>query len=316
MTMHKMFPEVGHENDGRVDLSYEDAQDWILLEGAQSMADHHPAELLGDDEAGPFFFLSSSEPRDEELHRVPAHGHDADSWRMTVQGTTNMGREAYSAGDFRFQDGGAPYAADNATWGPDGGYGIVMFADRRGFPVRPVQAEHVEETARQQEIIADILEVEVESPLAYPPAIATTFGGTERAHLNESFVSAETWDEVTAGVRMAAGVLGDPECGPVVLMIDATPGSTAIPALRLDTEVLHVVVEGTASSDREQAVGNLWFHRPGVDAPAITAGVAGLQSVAVVADRRAVGGMISADSAWSDAVISITSSLTAQLAVA
>ena len=66
-----------------------------------------------------------------------AHAHASDNWRISVRGTTNMGRDTYEQGQFRFHDGGVPYASDNFAWGPDGGYGIIMFADRRGFAIRP-----------------------------------------------------------------------------------------------------------------------------------------------------------------------------------
>ena len=69
-----------------------------------------------------------------------SHSHPSDNWRISVRGTTNMGRDTYAQGQFRFHDGGVPYASDNFAWGPDGGYGIIMFADRRGFAIKPVKA--------------------------------------------------------------------------------------------------------------------------------------------------------------------------------
>ena len=73
-----------------------------------------------------------------------AHAHASDNWRISVRGTTNMGRDTYEQGQFRFHDGGVPYASDNFAWGPEGGYGIIVFADRRGFAIRPVKAEIAE----------------------------------------------------------------------------------------------------------------------------------------------------------------------------
>ena len=47
-----------------------------------------------------------------------AHPHASDDWRISVRGTTNMGRDAYEQGQFRFHDGGVPYASDDFAWGP------------------------------------------------------------------------------------------------------------------------------------------------------------------------------------------------------
>jgi len=90
--------------------------------------------MIGDDDCGPFVALSYVEPTSEQMPLSFAHAHASDNWRISVRGTTNMGRDAYEQGQFRFHDGGVPYASDNFAWGPDGGYGIIMFADRRGLP--------------------------------------------------------------------------------------------------------------------------------------------------------------------------------------
>jgi len=68
-----------------------------------------------------------------------------------------MGRDTYEQGQFRFHDGGGPYASDNFAWGPDGGYGIIMFADRRGFAIRPVKAEIAEQVEPEQELMGAAL---------------------------------------------------------------------------------------------------------------------------------------------------------------
>src|SRR5205823_252902 len=77
-------------------------------------------------------------------HPIPtgtAHGHDSDSWRMSLLGESHMGTATYGPGEFRFQQGGKPYGKDDFAAGPNGGYHLVMFADRRGFRTRPVKKE-------------------------------------------------------------------------------------------------------------------------------------------------------------------------------
>jgi len=89
--------------------------------------------MVGDECCGPFVALSYVEPTDVQMPLCFAHAHASDNWRISVRGTTNMGRDTYEHGQFRFHDGGVPYASDNFAWGPEGGYGIIVFADRRGF---------------------------------------------------------------------------------------------------------------------------------------------------------------------------------------
>jgi hypothetical protein len=46
-----------------------------------------------------------------------------------------MGPARYGPGEFRFQQGWKPYGADGVAAGPDGGWTVLMFADRRGVRV-------------------------------------------------------------------------------------------------------------------------------------------------------------------------------------
>src|SRR5919112_1315415 len=89
--------------------------------------------------ASMYRILSVTPPADQ-MPLSFAHAHASDNWRISVRGTTNMGRDAYAQGQWRFHDGGVPYASDNFAWGPEGGYGIIVFADRRGFAIEPVKA--------------------------------------------------------------------------------------------------------------------------------------------------------------------------------
>jgi hypothetical protein len=125
--------------DGHVDATYTDRTGWAEDLGATILG-----IMVGDDRCGPFIVLSYVEPTEEQMPLSFAHAHASDNWRISVRGTTNMGRDTYEQGQFRFHDGGVPYASDNFAWGPDGGYGIIMFADRRGFAIRPVKAEIAE----------------------------------------------------------------------------------------------------------------------------------------------------------------------------
>ena len=270
--------------DGHVDLTYRDRSGWSDSLGATILG-----IMAGDDHCGPFIVLSYVEPSEEQMPLSFAHAHASDNWRISVRGTTNMGRDTYEHGQFRFHDGGVPYASDNFAWGPDGGYGIIMFADRRGFAIRPVKAEIAEVVSPQQEAAGAALGIDMQDPCPGAPAIATTMGLTERSHLDGGFDRSGDWDEIAPGVRMAAGVAGEPECGPVLVFLDCAPGTEVLPTHSLGTETVVAPVSGSiAAGGITLSQGDVRVEEPEVEHRALVAGADGAQVVVIFADRRAV----------------------------
>ncbi len=270
--------------DGHVDATYTDRTGWSENMGATILP-----IMVGDDHCGPFIVLSYVEPSEEKMPLSFAHAHSSDNWRLSVQGTTNMGRDTYEQGQFRFHDGGVPYASDNFAWGPDGGYGIIMFADRRGFAIRPVKAEIAEWVMPEQEAAGAVLGIDVQDPCPGAPAIATTMGPTSRAHLDGGFETSEEWDEIAPGIRMAAGIAGEPTCGPVLVFLDCAAGAEAVPARSIDSEAIVVPVSGSIAADGATlSQGDVRVEEAGVDHPALVAGPDGAQLVVIFADRRAL----------------------------
>ena len=270
--------------DGHVDADYTDRSGWVDDLGATILP-----MMLGDEQCGPFVVLSYVEPMDEQMPLSFAHAHASDNWRISVRGTTNMGKDAYEQGQFRFHDGGKPYASDNFAWGPDGGYGIIMFADRRGFAIRPVKPEIAAKVTPQQEMAGEMLGIDMQDPCPGAPAIATTMGGTERAHLDGGFDRSEEWDEIAPGVRMAVGLLGEPTCGPVLVFLDCAAGAEALPTRSIGTETIIAPVSGSVETGPDTlAQGNVRVEEADVEHPALVAGADGVQLVVLVADRRAL----------------------------
>jgi hypothetical protein len=270
--------------DGHVDLDYENRAGWAEDLGATVLG-----VLLGDEHCGPFVALSYVAPCEDQMPLSFAHAHASDNWRISVRGTTNMGRDAYTQGQWRFHDGGVPYASDNFAWGPDGGYGIIAFADRRGFAIEPVKASIAEKVAPQQEMTGKLLGIDMQSPCPGAPAIATTMGLTERAHLDGGFESASGWDEIAPGVRMSAGIAGDRDAGPVLVFLDCAAGTEAMGPHTLATETLIAPVTGSVvSGGATLAQGEVRLEEADVDQPALVAGPEGAQLVLLVGDRRAL----------------------------
>jgi hypothetical protein len=270
--------------DGHVDASFTDRSGWSEGMGATLLA-----MMVGDDRCGPFVVLSHVEPSDEQMPLSFAHAHASDNWRISVRGTTNMGRDTYEQGQFRFHDGGVPYASDNFAWGPDGGFGIIMFADRRGFAIRPVKAEIAEQVTPQQEATGAALGIDMRDPCPGAPAIATTMGLTKRAHLDGGFDTSKKWDEIAPGVRMAAGLAGEPTCGPVLVFLDCAAGAAAVPTRAIGSETIVAPVSGSITVAGDTLTqGDVRVEDAGVDHPALVAGPDGAQLVVIFADRRAL----------------------------
>ena len=96
--------------------------------------------LMGDEKCGPMVYLVALPPgvNPEETQGI-AHGHASNTLRMSVLGVQPMGPARYGPGEFRFQQGYVPYGPDGIAAGPDGGWTLLMFADRRGARMRPVK---------------------------------------------------------------------------------------------------------------------------------------------------------------------------------
>jgi len=167
-----------------------------------------------------------------------------------------MGRDAYEQGQFRFHDGGVPYASDNFAWGPDGGYGIIMFAER----VTP-----------EQEASGAFLGIDMQDPGPGAPAIARTLGPTTGAHLDGGFDGSATWDEIAPGVRMAAGLAGEPTCGPVLAFLDCAAGTEAVPARSISTETIVAPVSGSIDAGTTLTQGDVRVEESDVEQPALVA---------------------------------------------
>jgi hypothetical protein len=277
--------------DGHVDLTYTDRGGWFDDMGATILP-----IMVGDDQCGPFVVLSYVAPSDEQMPLSFAHAHASDNWRISVRGTTNMGRDTYTQGQFRFHDGGVPYASDNFAWGPDGGYGIIMFADRRGFAIRPVKESIAAKIGPQQAAAGAGLGIDMQDPCPGAPAIATTMGPTERAHLDGGFDRAGTWSEISPGVRMAAGLAGEPTRGPVLVFLDCDAGCEALPAHSVGTEMIVAPVSGSVeAAGVVLAQGDVRVEEAGAEHPAFVAGPDGAQVVVIVADRRALRAALDID---------------------
>lgn len=129
----------------------------------------------------------------------------------------------------------------------------------------------------------------MQDPCPGAPAIATTMGATTRAHLDGGFDTAETWDEIAPGVRMAAGLAGEPMRGPVLVFLDCAAACEAIPARSVGTEAIVAPVTGSVdAAGTTLGQGDVRLEEPDVEQPPLVAGADGAQLVVIFADRSAL----------------------------
>lgn len=283
--MHRFMGEFEAEN-GHIDISMRDTSRWkpwpIELPGFNMTS-----LLIGDAKAGPFLSLASVPPRDEPLKKSPAHGHYCDSWRIAIRGTLTVGNRRYGPGEFRLQQGGRSYGADDYAWGPDGGYSVIMMSDRRGPAKVPVRPELLSSFRASEERIYEWLGIESPGDYASSSSMVTTLGLPGKGgNIEGSFATGDRWRSVTAGTRATVAFVGDREVGPVIVSSVTRGGAEAFPASTWGTEVLHLVVAGSATiGGTELLEADLRLVEAGSSGDKVVAGPGGLQEVVLFGSR-------------------------------
>lgn len=284
-------PHIGRHHDDHVDLSFREPGEWLDLPYPESSGGQISLMLFGDERDGPFAVLGATDPTDMASPRGPAHGHESDSWRISLIGSSPMGNEEYGPGEFRWQDGGRPYGADGYASGRDGGYHLVMFGDRRGFATQPVKKELTEHFAQRDAGVAMLFSIDV--PDEYPAearGMATTIGARDKAgKVNGSFADSAPWQPAGPGVRASAGVMGHLAVGPLILLARADAAAEVVAPEASGTEVVVMVVAGSCTiGDETYAQGDLRIQTAGSSLPSIVAGPDGADLTIVIADRSAL----------------------------
>jgi hypothetical protein len=307
--------------DGYIDLSFRAVETWDDMAHRNVTAGgKRIVLLLGDAKVGPFVLLAYMPRMDDPMERGDAHGHDSDNWRITLLGESHMGPATYRPGQFRFQVGGQAYGPDDFATGPDGGYHLVMFGDRRGFPIRPVKQASV--PAMEKRNIKAAERYGIALPDSFPVderGLVTNIGVPDRAgKIEGDYAEASEWPSLTGGIRAAAALFGHPLAGPLLLLLRCNPGVIALPARAFDTEILLMVVEGACRiGESALEMGDMRLQESRTIGPPIVAGDEGLSLYVLFADRRGVahdGNETTDGAAWTASVKQVVYGLERQLA--
>ena len=294
--MLQTFGEVA-ENEDHVGLSFRDTARWTVPEELRrsSRTANTPfdttALLLGDGEVGPVMLFLAVQPGFTPPD-APAHGHASDNFRLSARGVLPMGPESYDEGEFRFQRGWKPYPSDNYAHGPEGGWTVLCFADRRGVKVRHVSQSAPTHSAGDARLAAWLgitggLTSDDPADMAGASALATTLGDFRKPFQNGSYADADSWPRIDESTHAAGSLLGDLERGPVLVLASTGAGGLASSGFTVETEVFHLVVRGSCTVDgAEQVAGDMLVQRPGFPMGPVVAGPDGAEILALFGDRR------------------------------
>lgn len=277
--------------------------------------------LLGDHRSGPLLGFTALAPG-VDAPLGPPHGHCSDNFRVSLRGDLTMGREVYGSGAFRFQDGWKTYPKNNNSCGPAGGWEIEVFADRRGLRTSevvggPELEAMMTEGGRMLAAMFGLESLVADPPedVCGPSALATTLGPTDNSgKRNGSFDRREGWQAVEPATEVAVALLGEPTCGPVVVLAATGPDAVAFPAARYDTEVFRLVVDGSCTiGDRTYEAGDMRIQHAGTWCEPVVAGKQGVQEVILLADRRGATATVDGDT-WLGDLDGIVEELALELA--
>jgi hypothetical protein len=241
---------------------------------------------MGDEQAGPVVAMTIQErmfPR-----KSPVHLHKSDSFRMALGDPIRVGGTSYAHGEFRLQRADAFYGPE--FWTDEVGTNqVLLMADRRGLKpyLTDVQRQRLAEVALADDVSLDNIAMHPRDAVI-DHAIANGFGAREVAgHFDAGFTDTGRWPVLPDGSRVAVIALGDPRSGPLLLCWDRPPDAAGLPAFRLSTDLVRLVVNGSARLGGD-VCGRLGFQlqQSGTWQDPSWPGEAGCQELWILADRR------------------------------
>jgi hypothetical protein len=279
--------------------SFRDPSRWYDLPTALGAGDSAPevakqikaiALLLGDEAAGLAIMVTVTPPG-LELPRGPGHSHHTDTWRMSVRGSMHMGPLTFrETENFRFQVAGVSYGGDDLAWGPEGGWGLTLFGDRRGCRMTYVAKDLQGEADFINQGMEAWFGVERDDSLGPMRGLSTSLGSVPRSGAVEgSFTDVDEWHPGGPGMSMSQGLLGDPFVGPVVALLRWDEAGE-LEGDTFGTEVLHLVVDGSLRIGvHELQRGDMLVVPAGEAHPGIAARSHGCRMLIVLGDRSGLG---------------------------
>jgi hypothetical protein len=129
-------------DDGTVCLLFDDRKTPLEIEGVGTALGPTSLLLSDDAERGSVALLFATPPGSPVERRFAAHMYPSDNWRVSLHGSFVMSGTKYGPVDFRIQQSWRTNPPEGMPGGSDGGWQLLVFADRRGTRVRPASPDH------------------------------------------------------------------------------------------------------------------------------------------------------------------------------
>jgi hypothetical protein len=242
----------------------------------------------------------------EDGKSAPSHGHASDNFRIALRGVLKMGPRHYGPGEFRLQQGWKPYGSDTVAEGPEGGWEILMFADRRGMRMRPVRSRPGDPVPYLdvEKNVAEWMNYRSDwfgdDPGATCPAsqLASTLGTPVGGGISGSFADTRNWRPAGEESRFSVTLMGDATAGPVVVTAWTGPNACTAGQAEIQTETFRLVAGGECTiGGVAHGIGDMSVIPSRASAGRVVAGDHGLQEIVVYGDRRQLGSL-AAEEGW------------------
>jgi hypothetical protein len=267
---------------------------------------------LGDPRSGPLVGIIGDAPATPAEMAAgpvlaPPHGHPSDSFRVCLRGELVVGRDRYPRGAFRFQDGAVPYGRDGDLPHEDGNWRVLVFADRRGYRIRPTNPELRRSFAananaeRHAYGLDDIVPEPFDDDEDGIQGMNSTLGPAgSLGNVDGSYATSDQWERLPSGQRVAVGLLGDTTTGAIVILLRTPAGVTSSGDLNLGTDTFRMIVRGgteASAATSYEREGDMVLRAADDPSPPVVAGPDGLDEALLLADRRHLLGRTTEDRA-------------------
>jgi hypothetical protein len=317
-----MFQWVGHQLESdHLDLSFRNTASWTAAGPDYDIKNQW--FVLGDPDSGPAVMLGTPPALPEDLW-VDTHYHGSDQFRVVIKGEYLVQSRRIKAGDFGYQESGRTYreglaggAGDcwifalHGTW--PGARGTLV--KKTGNLVINDDSLYDNQLDRFVEAPDDPYWNDVPGGAKGMAALTTTLGPNRAGYAWGSFDETDSWRPLAEDVVATAGMFGPARSGPVLLTIHAGPDRVAIPAAAAETEVVCVVIRGSATiGGKRYEAGDMRVQKSGAALDEVVSGPDGLDMVLLVADRRGRPQIVGNDAVskrWQDGLDSFCAELSA-----
>ena len=288
-----MFEALGYEMVAdHVDLTFRDPSRWPKVGEGDDM----PPSLfvaVGDPETGGNFQMVVVPPVPSDLI-LDTHYHGSDQFRAVIKGCYRLHRRQLEASQFGYQVSGVPYregigASKEELWlfaahGARRGARATMIATDGNFQLPDIGEDQLDRPVPSPD---DPYWQDVRGGSKGTIGLKSTLGRPVGGFNWGSFGTDQGWQEISPGISVTAGLIGDDDSGPLILTVRGGAKAELFPSTTSETEIIVAVMGGSCRiGDRSYETGEVRVQKAGVPLDGAQAGLEGAEIVLMIADRR------------------------------